>query len=201
MKGAFSFGGDLRSLRIPGAVPDPRSVTFGRNHDTIKELNDAAIDPYTDRTDSYLATAFALAHEPGTPLVLNWDNADVAFIRAGVKFRLAMRQRAAGGANVKETVLAVVDSPTLLVMERGPEGLFVVNKAKTRFDVPTLDMTLTSIEGCYRELRNNFLIAVERRGDKKFVTRWGVWTRGGMQVEGRDALYFVRAPWSECQVH
>jgi alpha-amylase len=201
MKAAFSFGGDLRSLRVPGAVPDPRSVTFGRNHDTIKELNTAAIDPYTDRTDSYLATAFVLAHEPGTPLILNWDNADVGFIRAGVKFRQTMRQRAAGGVNVKETVLGVVDSPTLLVMERGPEGLFVVNKAKARFDIPTLDLTLTNLEGCYRELRNNFLIAVERRNDKKFVTRWGAWTRGGMQVEPRDALYFVRAPWSECQVH
>jgi alpha-amylase len=200
MKGAFSFGGDLRSLKVPTAVPDPRSVTFGRNHDNIKELNANAIDAYTDKTDSYLATAFVLAHEGGTPLVLNWDNADVAFIRAGVRFRQIMQQRAASGGSVKETVLGVVDSPTLLVMERGAEGFFVVNKATARFDVPALDMTLTNIEGCYRELRNNFLVAVERKPDnKKWVTRWGTRSRGGMQVEGRDALYFIREPWSECQ--
>jgi alpha-amylase len=201
LKAAFSFGGDLRSLRVAQAVDDPRSVVFGRNHDTIKEINEQAIDPYADRTDSYLATAFVLAHESGTPLVLNWDNADVGFIRAGVKFRQIMRQRGAGGGKVKETVLGVIDSPTLLVMERGSEGLFVVNKATAKFDIAALDMTLTNIEGCYRELRNRFLVAVEKRGEKKFVTRWGTRSRGGMAVEGRDALYFIREPWSECQVH
>jgi alpha-amylase len=201
MKTAFSFGGDLRSLRVPAAVDDARSVTFGRNHDNVKEINSGAIDAYDDKTDSYLATAYVLAHDPGTPLVLGWDNADVPFIRTGVKFRQIMKQRQASGANVKENVLGVVDSPTVLVMERGPEGFFVVNKATAKFDVPVLDMTLTNIEGCYRELRNGFLVTVERRNDKKFVTRWGSASRGGMQVQGRDALYFVRAPWSECQAH
>jgi alpha-amylase len=200
MKNAFTLGGDLRSLRIPAAVDDARSVTFGRNHDNIKELNSAAINPYADKTDSYLATAYVLARERGTPLVLNWDNADAAFIRAGVRFRRIMKQRAAAGGNVKETALGVVDSSTLFVMERGNEGFFVVNKAASQFNVGTLDMTLTSIEGCYRELRNTFLVAVQRRADnKKYVTRWGTWTRGGMQVQARDALYFVRTPWSDCQ--
>jgi len=201
MKAAFSFGGDLRSLKVPVAIPDARSVTFGRNHDNIKEINDAAIDPYSDRTDSYLATAFVLGHQGGTPLVLNWDNADAPFIKTGVKFRQIMGQRQASGGNVKETVLGVVDSPTLLVVERGNEGFFVVNKATAKFDVPVLDMSLTNIEGCYRELRSNFLVAVERRQEKKFVTRWGTFNRGGMQVQGRDALFFIREPFSECQVH
>ena len=39
MKAAFSLGGDLRTLRVPRAVDDPRSVTFGRNHDTVKDIN------------------------------------------------------------------------------------------------------------------------------------------------------------------
>ena len=203
MKGAFSFDGDLRSLRVPAGVNDPRSVTFGRNHGNIREINAEAIDPYADRTDSYLATAFVLAHEGGTPLVLSWDNFDVPFIRTGVKFRQIMRQRGAGGGHVKENVLAVVDSPTLLVMERGSEGFFVVNKATAKFDVPVLDMSLTDLEGCYRELRNNFYVAIERRddGSKKFVTRWGTPDRGGMEVQARDALYFIREPFSACQVH
>jgi alpha-amylase len=43
-------------------------------------------------------------------------------------------------------------------------------------------------------------VAIERRGDQKLVTRWGTWSRGGMVVEARDALYFVRQPWSQCQL-
>lgn len=201
LKRAFSFGGDLRSLRVAEAVDDPRSVTFGRNHDTIRELNpEHAIDPWDDRTDSFLATAFVLAREGGTPLILNWDALDVPFVRSGVLFRRILRQRQRAGGNVKENVLAVVDSPTLLVMERGSEGFFVVNKGASKFDVAALDMTLTELEGCYRELRSHFNVAIERRPDgRKWVTRWGSWGRGGMEVHARDALYFVREPWSQCQ--
>lgn len=201
MKNAFSFGGDLRSLRVPNAVNDSRSVVFGRNHDTIRSLNPQyALNPYDDPSDSYLATAYVLAKESGTPLIMNWDNHDVAYIRSGVKFRQIMQQRSNEGKNTKENVLAVVDSPTLLMMERGEEGFFVVNKATDSFDVNTLDLTLTNLEGCYRELRNNFTVAIERRNDgKKYVTRWGSWDRGGMQVQGRDALYFVRDAWNQCR--
>lgn len=201
MKKAFTFGGDLRSLRVPEAVNDSRSVTFGRNHDTIKQLNPRyAIDPYDDATDAWLATAYVLAREGGTPLIFNWDNLDNAFIKHGVKFRQIMRQRGEAGGNVKENVLAVVDSPTVLLMERGSEGFFVMNKGTDSFNIPGPDLTLTNLEGCYRELRNNFNVAVERSDDgKKYVTRWGTWNRVGMEVKGRDALYFIREPWSQCQ--
>src|SRR5262249_35342185 len=86
MKEAFSFGGDLRSLRVPKVVTDPRSVTFGRNHDTIREISATAINPYNDSTDSYLATAYVLARENGTPLVLDQDNVAAPYIKYGVKF-------------------------------------------------------------------------------------------------------------------
>ncbi|MEH1941216.1 MAG: alpha-amylase family glycosyl hydrolase [Nostoc sp.] len=200
MKNAFSFGGDLRSLRVPTAINDPRSVTFGRNHDTIREINSYAINPYSDRSDSFLATAYVLARESGTPLILNWDHTDANFIRYGVKFRQIMRQRGNEGKNIKENVLAVVDSSTVLLMERGSEGFFVVNKGENKFNVSAVDLTLTNLEGCYRELRNNFTVAVERRNNgKKFITRWGTWNRGGMEVQRRDALYFIREPFNQCR--
>ncbi len=200
MKQAFTFGGDLRSLRVAHAIEDPRSVTFGRNHDNIREINDHAINPYGDPTDSYLATAFVLAREKGTPLVLNWDNADAPFIPAGVKFRRIMLKRGQEGANVKENILAVIDSPTVLMMERGTEGFFVVNKGPDTFDIPVLDLTLTDLEGCYRELRNKFTVAVERRDNaRKYLTRWGTWNRGGMQIHGREALFFTRELWNQCR--
>ena len=199
MKRAFSFGGDLRALRVPESVNDSRSVVFGQNHDTIRALNTAAINPYDDPTDSYLATAYVLARDGGTPLIMAQDNLAAPYIKHGAGFRKIMRQRGAEGKNVRENVLAVVDSNTVLVMERGSEGFFVVNKGAQKFNVPALDLTLSNIEGCYRELRNNFTVAVERReGVKKYVTKWGTWQRGGMEVQPRDALYFVRDPWESC---
>jgi alpha-amylase len=200
LKAAFTMNGDLKTLRMAVAINDDRSVTFGRNHDNIREINASAINPYSDPTDSYLATAFVLARDSGTPIVLNWDNVDSPFIKHGVKFRQIMGQRKQAGANTKQNVLAVFNSPTLLVMERGSEGFFVVNKAATKFDQKDLDLTLTNLEGCYRELRNDFFVAIERRNDnKKWVTRWGAWTRGGLEVQARDALFFIREPWDKCQ--
>lgn len=200
MKDAFSFGGDLRALRIPSAVNDPRSVTFGRNHDTIRALNPQyAINPYADPTDSFLATAYVLARQNGTPLIFNQDNATTPFIPAGIKFRQTIVQRQTAGRNVKDNVLAVIDSPTALMMERGAEGFFVVNKAREQLDIPAIDLTLTNLEGCYRELRNQFTVDIERRSNgKKYVTRWGTPNRGGVEVQGRDALYFIRESATPC---
>jgi len=201
MKRAFSAGGDLRSLRIPAAVNDPRSVTndprsvtFGQNHDTIRYLNPQyAIDPYGDYTDSYLATAYVLARANGTPLIFNRDNLLVPYIRYGVKFRQIIRQRESAGSDTTENVLAAIDSSTVLLMERGTEGFFVENKDIAKFDIPVLDLTLSKLEGCYRELRNRFTVAIERHDSgKKYVTRWATTSRGGLEVYGRDALYFVR---------
>jgi alpha-amylase len=199
MKNAFTFGGDLRSLPS-GAVSDARSVTFGRNHDTISELSDHAINPYDDITDSYLATAYVLARKDGTPLIFNEDNLKSPYINYGVKFRQIMIQREKEGKNVKENILRVLNNPTVLLMERGAEGFFVENKATAKIDIPTLDLTLSNLEGCYRELRNNFTVAVENRNGKKYVTRWGTPKRGGMEVQGRDALYFIREPFNHCSI-
>jgi hypothetical protein len=101
--------------------------------------------------------------------------------------------------DVKETILRFPNSNTVAMMQRGPEGLLVINKSTDRFDVPALDLTLTDLEGCYNELRNNFTIAIERKNDKKFVTRWGTWNRGGMEIQARDALYFIRVPFEQCR--
>ena len=197
MKGMFSLAGDLRALPAD-AVADNRSVTFGQNHDTMRSLNDHAINPYDDISDSYLATSYVLAREGGTPLIFNDDNLNAAFIPHGVAFRRIMQARGLEGKEVSESVLKVINRDTIAVIERGKEGFVVVNKGLAPLDQPVLDLTLTNLEGCYRELRNNFTVAIERRGGSKFVTRWGHWNRGGMRIEGRDALFFVREPFSLC---
>jgi alpha-amylase len=197
---AFSFGGSLSSLRIPTAINDSRSVTFGVNHDSDPTINPGFPKcSYANRGDAVLANAYVLARESGTPLILAKDNLTVAYLPTGATFRRLMLERGKQGLNVRENVLAVADSQSMLVMERGSEGLFVVNKSSTPFDTPMLDLTLTNLEGCYRELRNTFTVAIERRDDgRKSITRWGTWQRGGMQVAARDALYFVRVPFAEC---
>ena len=190
MKAVFGFGGDLRSLPS-NALSDSRSVTFSRNHDTL--------NAYSDVTDSYLAAAYVLARKDGTPLIFNEDNLNSPYINYGVKFRQIMIQRDKEGKNVRENILRVIDKPTVLLMERGEEGFFVENKGTDKFDIPTLDLTLTNLGGCYRELRNNFTVAIEKRdGGKKYVTRWATLNRGGMEVYGRDALYFIREPFDQC---
>lgn len=201
LKQAFSFGGSLSSLRVPSAINDSRSVTFGVNHDSDPTINPGFPKcQYANRGDAVLANAYVLARESGTPLILAKDNLNVAYLPTGVKFRSLMQERGKQGLNVRENVLAVADPNTMLVMERGSEGLFLINKSGSSYDNPVLDLTLTNLEGCYKELRNNFTVAVERRPDgRKYVTRWGSWQRGGLQVAARDALYFVRVPFTECR--
>jgi alpha-amylase len=200
MRRAFDEGGDLRSLRLPYGLSDPRSVTFAINHDTDPEINPGSPTcKYRDRGDSALATAYVLARESGTPLILGKDNLTIAYLPTGVRFRQIMAQRQREGKNVNETVLAAIDSPTLLLMERGAEGFFLANKAAGKADLPSLDLTLSSLEGCYVELRNGFSVAIERRSDgRKYVSRWGTGHRGGVEVQGRDALFFVREPFEHC---
>ncbi|MEL6780297.1 MAG: alpha-amylase family glycosyl hydrolase [Cyanobacteria bacterium J06597_16] len=196
-KSAFTYGGDLRSLPA-NAVDDSRSVTFGTNHDTIKSLNSAALNPYDDITDSYLATAYILAREGGTPLIFSADHNNAPFLKTGVKFRQIMRSREQSGKDVTENILRVLNTDTVVLMARGAEGLFVANKGMDEFDTAVLDLTLTHLDGCYRELRNNFTVAIEWNNNKKYVTQWGSWDRGSLEIQGRDALYFIREPFERC---
>lgn len=197
---AFAYSGHLSSLRVPRALPDRRSVTFAINHDS-----DPTINPgfprcrHGERGDALLATAYVLAREAGTPLVLADDNRRAAYLPAGARFRAELRARAAAGRSSRERVLELEAPQTLLLMERGAEGFFVVNKAARPFDVPALELPGSSLEGCYRELRNGFTVAVQPSGGRRWFSRWGSWARGGLQVQARDALYFLRVPFAACR--
>lgn len=200
LRRAFSWGGDLRSLPAV-ALADPRSVTFGRSHDNLAEIRvrrQDALDPWSDAADAWLASAYVLARQDGTPLVLAGDAAAAPYLSAGALFRRILAARGREGRNVRETILRPIDRSTVLLLQRGAEGFAVINKGADRFDQPVLDLTLSDLEGCYRELRSGSTMAVERRGPKKFVTRWGSWSRGGLALEPRDALFFVREPFAAC---
>ncbi len=44
----------------------------------------------------------------------------------------------------------------------GGEGFVTINKCANEFDVCSVDITLTLLEGCYKEMRHNFTVAIER---------------------------------------
>src|SRR5207245_5113133 len=110
LRKAFGLGGDLRSLKVPVAVNDSRSIVFGRNHDTVPENNqNCIVGCYDRREDPYPATAYVLARVQRSPLVLNWDNYDAPYISTGVKFRQIMTQRGRSAMNAKENVPGRID--------------------------------------------------------------------------------------------
>lgn len=192
VRAAFSFGGDLQNLCMVRSLDDTRSVVFAMNHDTDQDNNESPIElAYADRSDSLLATAFVLAREKGIPLVLHGDNR-VDYIQTGVKFRRVMHDRASQGLSVTENVLRVIQENTILIMERGTEGLFIVNKAAEPFDISKLDVTFTHLGGTYRELHHDFTMNIECKGGQKTVVNWGGGNRDGLWIKARDALYFVR---------
>lgn len=189
VKSAFSYHGNLKTLKHPNSNYDSRSVTFGRNHDTIKELNDHAIAPYSNTTDSYLASAYILSKSYGTPLVMNMDDADCAFIRAGVKYRQIITDRMRGGYNVREMVLDVCDSPNILFSERGTEGFCIINKATEAVKLSDFDLSSSQLSGNYRELRYAYETEISP-SEKKLIPKAG--NSETFVIKGREALFFIK---------
>ncbi|MFO0039871.1 MAG: alpha-amylase family glycosyl hydrolase [Synechococcaceae cyanobacterium] len=200
LRQAFSFGGSLRSLHRPEPGDDPRAVRFGVNHDTDHRLNPGfGRCRMEEPGDGWLASATVLAREAGTPLILARDNLEVAYLPAGARFRAELRRRALAGRSTGERALEVGNPDTLLLLERGAEGFFLVNKAAERVNLPAVALTNTRLQGCYRELRHGFTARVAAAGDgRRWITRWGSDSRGGLEVHGRDALYFLRVAAGAC---
>jgi len=183
LRGAFAYDGQLSSLRLPRAIPDRRSVTFGLSHDS-----DPAINPGfgrcqpSDRHDGVLATAYVLARTDGTPLVLAADHRRSALLQAGARFRASLRARARAGADTREWVPAIGDPRNLLLMERGREGFFVVNKAATPLRITAAELAGGQLRGRYRNLRGGETLVIGGRNSRDLT------------VPARDGIYFLRDP-------
>jgi len=197
MKQAFGFGGDLRSLIEPqssnGALPGVNAVTFAQTHDTVKgrDLYDAF---GLEAQDVILANAYILARQDGFPLIYNEDAED-SIVLAGISFHEQMLGQPQYFRNGNE-ISQGADSPNLLFIERGSNGLAIINKAGKSFDVETALIPGLDV-GCYRELRSGltFSVTADRNGQKS-ITRWGTSDRGGIQIDPRNALFFVQ---TDCQ--
>jgi alpha-amylase len=140
--------------------------------------------------DLALATAYVLAIKEGTPLILNKD-AEIPTVIAGVKFHQTMMAQSQYYRNGSEIALGA-DNPNLLFVERGNKGLAIINKAGQEFDVAVAKMPGLGV-GCYRELQYDFEMCVDYGdGDQKYITKWGSPDRGGINIGGRTALFFVK---------
>jgi alpha-amylase len=193
LKSAFGFGGDLRSLVNPSdtkrALPGQNAVTFARNHDTWAPRQ---FDNWKfDSGDLTLATAYVLAVKEGTPLILNFDAFDPTVV-AATKFHEKLIGESQYYRNGNE-IAPSADSSNLLFIERGDKGLAIINKAGTTFDVKAAKMPGLGV-GCYNELQYNFQICVAKGGDgQKYITEWGSKDRGGINIGGRTALFFIKS--------
>ena len=193
LKDAFNVGGDLRSLVNPSdtqrALPGKDAVTFARNHDTWAC---GQFDNWKfDRGDLPLATAYVLAINEGTPLILNFDAFNPTVV-AATQFHKKMDAQPQYYRNGND-IAASADNPNLLFIERGDQGLAIINKAGTKFDVEAAKMPGLEV-GCYDELQYNFKMCVAKGDDgQKYITEWGSKNRGGIEMGPRTALFFVKA--------
>ena len=208
MIGSFSPGGDLRRLNNPqnsgGALPGDIAVTMSRNHDTV--MNDYFFQ-FSDYKDALLAYGVILARKDGTPLIFNAD-LDSDIVRAGMQFRKRMAgqpeyirngSEVCGGSNARLGAASIsCDNPNLLFIERGGNGVAIINKSAEWLDASTA--RFPGLEsGCYRELRYGFDVEISRGGDgNNWVSAWGSRARGGLNVGPRSALFLVKTSRDGC---
>ncbi len=191
LKNAFSLGGDLRSLINPGGVlSGTQAVTFAKTHDTICPDGDLCKSYGFDPRDQILANAYLLARQDGLPLIFR-DDASDPIVQGGANFHEQILGQPQYFRNGNE-IAPGADSPNLLFIERGNQGLAIINKAGESFAsssarMPGLD------EGCYQELKSDLTMCVGQGNDgQKYVTQWGSSGQGGLEIDGRTALFFVK---------
>ncbi|MFB8792113.1 MAG: alpha-amylase family glycosyl hydrolase [Potamolinea sp.] len=195
---AFKFGGDLRLLSDPArlgkALPGEKAITFVQNHDIAKNQIGYKFPTYED---TMLANAFLLSRQEGFPFVY-LDDVKNAITKAGVSFHHKMREQPQYFRNGNEIAQGAANQ-NMLFIERGNQGIAMINKAGELFDVKAAKMPGLQV-GCYEELQHKFTMSVSKGNDgDKYINRWGTQERGGMQIGPRDALFFVQTSVRECQ--
>ena len=200
MLSAFSINGDLRWLTNPegagGALPGRDAVVFSRNHDTVMS---PTFFNFGDYQDAMLANAFVIGRGVGSPLVYLDDARDPLVVEA-VQFHKKMSGKGTFVRDVAEVCNAAdgCDPKTTLFLERDGVGLMILNTANAWLDVVAARMPGLET-GCYRELRHNFAVSIERGQDgQKWISGWGSTTRGGLRVGPRSALFFAKSQQELC---
>jgi len=191
--GVFCLSGSLRSLRVPATNWDPRSVIFAVNHDTwaAKKSKHLGINmTFSEESDSDLATLFILARHGGVPLILKLDT-EKARIQAAVKFRREMWNRNAPveGFNDEVELFEGCNLDTFMIMQRGSEGIFILNKGGEDVKVGKANISgYWCIPGYYVDAESGKLWkCFESEGRKYLVNDKGVFW-----VQKRSGLFLIR---------
>lgn len=205
MVDAFGYGGDLRVLKWPSAeskaLPGTSAITFVNNHDVHEhpwDFGGMALDSRSrdGRTsDMMLAQSYILGRGEGFPILFRNDVFNPLSV-AGVKFHESMLGQPEYMRAAQE-YHPQLDSPSILIIERGTKGLVIINKGTQWVDVPEAEMPGLAV-GCYLEDRNNFQVEVGMEGDVRKVVAWGSLARAGMSVGPRDALFLRKISSSPC---
>lgn len=198
MIGAFSGGGDMRSLLDPesfgAALPGNRSVVFAKNHDTVMH---SAFFSFGDNQDAILASAFLLGRGVGIPHIYRDDYRD-PIVKAGVNFYNHMIHKPTY-IHTPESFCqpsTACDPRNLMLIDRGGVGLTIINKANNWVNVNAARVPLE--KGCYLELTYNFQVEVSAGGDgAHWISRWGSF-RGGFEIGPRSALFLRKISSDSC---
>lgn len=200
MLGAFSLQGDLRSLYDPEgngqALPAEKAVVFARNHDTAMH---PTFFNFGDRQDALLASAYLLARGRGIQHVYR-DDWEEPVVKGGVLFHKAMKNaplRIIPPHEVCQNEGACSPRTTLFI-ERGSEGLAIINTANSWLDSPIANITALT-PGCYKDLVYGVRMQVRQKNDgQKWIGDWAQERRQGVHLGPRSALMFVKSTEKDC---
>jgi hypothetical protein len=195
LRDAFSFGGSLESLRVPVSHDFSDSVTFALNHDTEAFLKSGGTHGvglnFEVAEDADLATQYLLARSSGVPLILS-EVAEKPSIKMAVLFRKLMEINRAGVefSVPPHRICSHCDDRTFFMMERGSEGVFIMNKSAESVEEAVLNVTdFPNIRGCYQLLGDDFKFQVRETDGKQVL----VPTQGQFKVPKRSGLFLVKS--------
>ena len=158
--------------------PRQNAVTCSKTHDTVPGGDLEGGFGFAPR-DQMLANGFLLARQDGLPLIYR-DDASDPIVQAGANFHEQLVNEAQYFRNGDE-ITNGANSPNLLFVERGDQGIAIINKAGEPFAPSSLRMPGLG-EGCYQELISNSTMCVN--SDRS--------VQNGLNVPGRSVAFFVK---------
>ena len=138
------------------------------------------------------STTESLSNLPPEFLELLNGKVDTAFEQAWAAFdeQLAFEP---SSRPAPEEILPTTSPEELVFIVRGHRGLAIANQKNQSIDYAVAQMPALNV-GSYRELQSGLVMDVGYGDDgKKYITQWGNENRGGIQIEAKTILLFVRA--------
>lgn len=172
---AFSFHGSLDQLAQKTTKPIQSSITFSLSHDTFAAKNSQGKHGvhmvFDTDEDRELATLYLLAHPQGIPLILN-SEINSTSVQAGLKFRATANRENQNHFQFHDlnSLLHPGASQTFLLLQRGHEAFFILNKSdeNLHFETTFLPESIRN-SGSFINLENQEFIHFRNKTPSKFT--------------------------------